>query len=141
MGNGDEAKETLRKLSELGAYIKILQKDVAKVDELQLLVNTLNSEVTHLQEEMKRLRGLSDKIPMNERSIQDNEKAIGRAFKSIRATKASLETFRENLKDYPEMLDAYKQVKATVIKIMILMVVLGVASGLGISALYNYFVS
>lgn len=142
MANGD-AKETLQKLSELGAYIKVLQKDNEKIDEMRSLVVTLNTEVAQLKKDnekfWKMYNQYQQKIPLIETKLKYNDSKSERAFKAIKTLKTDYHEFKKGMKEYPEMLDAYKQVKSTVIKILITILLTGIGGGLAVSALYNRF--
>lgn len=135
----EKGRELVQKISQLEAYVKVLQEDAKCLDEYKSYVTTLRTEMDVLKKEVSKLwdiiDGLREFKTRTESDVAGLEEGNDRVFTKLRTLTHKIDKINE---DYPEMRQVFRAIKKQLIAVIASAVILSVFISVGI---YFYFSS
>jgi len=135
----EKGRELVQKISQLEAYVKVLQEDAKCLDEYKSYVTTLRTEMDGLKKEVSKLwdiiDGLREFKTRTESDVAGLEEGNDRVFTKLRTLTHKIDKINE---DYPEMRQVFRAIKKQLIAVIASAVILSVFISVGI---YFYFSS
>ena len=121
------------KISELDAYVKVLQEDMKSLDEYKSYVTTLRSEMGYLKKEVENLWIIAERLresgATTESDIKGLNERVERAFTKLKNHSAEIAKIN---KDYPEIREVFRSIKKKFIAVIATAIVLSIFIGAGL---------